>query len=204
MTGPELQEMREAFGVTQEDLATAIGRDVRTLRRWERGSKYQEQINHFKLGRVICAIGKCNGNRAADYGAVLSPALVSMVDQDFGYAALTYGKDMTLIALSEGIKRRWPAIKHFVGSDVEPLLLADGRRFYDRYKHLSDELLSQQWSAVKYVSKWIINIPAVIKVDDCFECVMTFPDPGQLIMHRFLDITNDEYLARVDDAEFVD
>ena len=53
MSGPELKNIRQAAGLTQERLAYLVGVDIRTLRRWETSEAAVRKINRTAVLAVV-------------------------------------------------------------------------------------------------------------------------------------------------------
>ena len=129
MDGTTLQHMREAYGVTQEALAAELDVSVRTLRRWETPTARASLVNSTRIGRALCAIGKCHKDRAAQYGSVMvDQKILTEVKYNPAIVNLYWGREFLLLEVSEGSRRAWGPLEHFKGSEIAALLMGDMRK----------------------------------------------------------------------------
>lgn len=102
----DLKAIRTTFQWSQEELADELGISVSTLSRWERSKG--------SFGNM--AVSRRHPNRALSYlRAMVEPDLIADIEEADSLRGLFYGDNYILVALSQGMARRYPLARAAVG-----------------------------------------------------------------------------------------
>lgn len=138
-----LAEIRKSFGLSQEELAERIGKDVSTISRWERG-KTREPL----LSPLINV-----ANRKYQYVKnMVDPVLLESVYNDDEFSGIYYGMKLMIICMSRGKLKRYPFLRATYGFEAVTYFRGEGRRLYnDNIENMQRGLVTPGSSAIVHV-----------------------------------------------------
>ena len=140
--GYSLNEIRQSFGFSQEELAEKLGKDVSTISRWERGKTKPPILSPYVRA----------ANREYQYiRHMIDPALLEHVENDEGLSGLYYGNEFLIICYSKGNLRRFPLLRATYGFTGASYLKGEGKRLYEEnMDNLNRALVTPGSLAVSY------------------------------------------------------
>ncbi|MCG7573177.1 helix-turn-helix domain-containing protein [Phaeobacter sp. CNT1-3] len=111
--GHALSNIRNTFGWSQDELADALKISPSTLSRWERSPKV---LNHL-------AVSRRHPNRTLAYlRAMIEPSILDGVMESNRIGGLFYGENYVLVAVTQGMARRYHLTNAAVGFPAMPFV----------------------------------------------------------------------------------